>query len=100
MNIDQNTEFDEYLALYYKILNSKINYNKIPKSYDWVQNCLFNYRDKEFRKTLRIDKPTFWMLVDKIKFHPVFYSNSNNNQTNITIQLAVVLYRLGSNASL
>ncbi|CAG8519075.1 12501_t:CDS:2 [Dentiscutata heterogama] len=40
------------------------------------------------------------MLVDKIKFHPVFYSNSNNNQTDIAIQLAVVLYRLGSNASL
>ncbi|CAG8608261.1 13254_t:CDS:2, partial [Cetraspora pellucida] len=100
MNIDQNTEFDEHLALYYKILNSEIDYNKIPKSYNWVQNCLFNYRDKEFRKTLRMDKETFWILVDKIKFHPVFYSNSNNNQTDIAIQLAVVLYRLGSNASL
>ncbi|CAG8822740.1 17312_t:CDS:1, partial [Dentiscutata erythropus] len=97
MDID---EFDEHLALYYKILNSEISYNKIPKSYDWVQNCLFNYKNKEFRKTLRMDKSTFWMLVDKIKFHPVFYSNSNNNQTDIAIQLAVVLYRLGSNASL
>ncbi|CAG8683307.1 28008_t:CDS:2 [Gigaspora margarita] len=47
-----------------------------------------------------MDKSTFWMLVDKIKFHSVFYSNSYHNQTDIAIQLAVVLYRLGSNASL
>ncbi|CAG8541088.1 hypothetical protein C2G38_2192460 [Gigaspora rosea] len=66
MDIDQDTEFDKHLTLYHKILNSEINYNKIPKSYDWVQNCLFNYRDKDF----------------------------------LAIQLAVVLYRLGSNASL
>ncbi|RIB27550.1 hypothetical protein C2G38_2137784 [Gigaspora rosea] len=64
MDIDQDTEFDKHLTLYHKILNSEINYNKIPKSYDWVQNCLFNYRDKEFRKTLRMDKSTFWISIN------------------------------------
>ncbi|CAG8847380.1 5762_t:CDS:2, partial [Racocetra persica] len=45
------------------LLNREINTetirNNVPKSNDWVQNCLFNYNESEFRKTLRMDKKNF-----------------------------------------
>ncbi|CAG8583868.1 12125_t:CDS:1, partial [Dentiscutata heterogama] len=79
---------------------TEIVHNKIPKSKDWAQNCLFNYNDKEFRKTLRMDKKIFWALVEKIKYHPIFYSNSNHLQTSVELQLAVTLNRLGTKSTL
>ncbi|CAG8849468.1 16980_t:CDS:1, partial [Racocetra persica] len=86
------------------LLNREINTetirNNVSKSNDWVQNCLFNYNESEFRKMLRMDKKTFWTLVEKIQYHPVFYSNSNNLQTNVELQLAVALNRLGTKSSL
>ncbi|CAG8547755.1 14107_t:CDS:1, partial [Cetraspora pellucida] len=81
-------------------INTKTVRNSVPKSNDWVQNCLFNYNETEFRKTLRMDKKTFWILVEKIQYHSVFYSNSNNFQTNVELQLAVALNRLGTKSSL
>ncbi|CAG8608742.1 11601_t:CDS:2 [Gigaspora rosea] len=39
-------------------------------------------------------------LINKIKLYSVFYSNSNNIQTDVAIQLAIALNQLGTNSSL
>ncbi|CAG8785643.1 23690_t:CDS:1, partial [Dentiscutata erythropus] len=91
MNLDLNSQ---------NLLNTEVICNKVPKSYDWVQNYLFNYNESEFRKTLRMDKKTFWALVEKIQYYPIFYSDSNNLQTSVELQLAITLNQLGTNSSL
>ena len=44
---------------------------------------------------MRCDKQSFVKLVDKLKTHTIFQSNTNNKQEEVWIQLAVVLSKLG-----
>ena len=46
----------------------------------------------QFRKILHVSPTTFDKIVDKIKYDPVFYNNSNNPKIPIKEQLAITLY--------
>ncbi|RIB20283.1 hypothetical protein C2G38_2179754 [Gigaspora rosea] len=94
--IDDELELVQILSFYPQTLKPRISYNHIPKSDDWVKNVLFNYDEIRFRKTLRMNKSTFFILVNQIQNHFVFHSNANNMQTDVQIQLAVTLFCLGS----
>jgi hypothetical protein len=48
-----------------------------------------------FESMLRISPLIFDVIMNLIKDHPVFYSNSNVPQTDVKFQLAITLYRLG-----
>ncbi|CAG8514486.1 194_t:CDS:1 [Cetraspora pellucida] len=100
MNIDEssddNLEIIQTLSFYPRTLNPEISHYTHPKSDDWVRNILFNYDETRFRRTLRMNKSIFFALVNQIQNHSVFHSNANNIQTDIQIQLAVTLFRLGS----
>ncbi|CAG8844760.1 45493_t:CDS:2, partial [Gigaspora margarita] len=89
-------ELVQILLFYPQTLKPRISYNHISKSDDWVRNILFNYDEIRFRKTLRINKSSFFVLVDQIQNHSVFHSNVNNIQTDVRIQLVVTLFCLGS----
>lgn len=52
-------------------------------------------REKDFRRYVRVNPATFDALVECLSNSPEFKNNSNNPQTDIRVQLAVVLYRLG-----
>ncbi|CAG8510430.1 2254_t:CDS:1 [Dentiscutata heterogama] len=93
---DDELELIQICSLYPETLNSEPSTYNHPKSDDWVRNMLFNYDEVKFRRTLRMNKPTFFALVDQIQNYSVFHSNSTNLQTEVKIQLAVTLYRLGS----
>ncbi|CAG8492102.1 26155_t:CDS:2 [Gigaspora rosea] len=58
MDLDLEDEMNLYLNNQ-NLLNTEVVHNNVPKSNDWVQNCLFNYNEPEFSKTVRIDKKTF-----------------------------------------
>jgi hypothetical protein len=48
-----------------------------------------------FRRKVRIIPTTFDSILNLIQDHPIFHNNSNNSQTPIDIQLAIVLNRFG-----
>ncbi|CAG8589141.1 13702_t:CDS:2 [Gigaspora rosea] len=93
---DDELELIQFCSFYPQILNPEPSHYNHPKSDDWVRNVLFNYDETRFRRTLRMNKTTFFALVNQIKKHSIFYSNSNNLQTNVEIQLAMTLFRLGA----
>ncbi|CAG8832681.1 21351_t:CDS:2, partial [Gigaspora margarita] len=93
---DDELELIQLCSFYPQILNAEPSCRNHPKSDDWVKNVLFNYDETRFRRTLRMNKPTFFALVNQIKNHSIFHSNSNHLQTNVEIQLAVTLIRLGA----
>ncbi|CAG8730506.1 728_t:CDS:2 [Gigaspora rosea] len=72
---DDELELIQFCSFYPQILNSEPSRYNHPKSDDWS---------------------TFFALVNQIKNHSIFHSNSNNLQTDVEIQLAVTLYRLGA----
>jgi hypothetical protein len=70
----------------------------IPKSSNWYNKVLFNYDDREFRKAVRIDKTSFWHLVDTIGQHNCFHQTGTKHQAPVAKQAAVFLRRMGSQA--
>ena len=48
-----------------------------------------------FESMLRVSPLIFDIILNLIKDHPVFHSNSNIPQTDVKFQLAITLYRLG-----
>ena len=48
-----------------------------------------------FQSMLRVSLLIFDIILNLIKDHPIFHSNSNVPQTDIKFQLAITLYRLG-----
>ncbi|RIB08676.1 hypothetical protein C2G38_2211011 [Gigaspora rosea] len=50
MDLDLEDEMNLYLNNQ-NLLNTEVVHNNVPKSNDWVQNCLFNYNEPEFSKT-------------------------------------------------
>ncbi|CAG8455020.1 8468_t:CDS:2 [Cetraspora pellucida] len=93
---NNDLELVQVLSFYSKTLKPEISHHVHPKSDDWVRNVLFNLDETRFRRTLRINKSVFFALVNQIQNHSVFYSNANNIQTGVHIQLAVTLFHLGS----
>ncbi|CAG8496085.1 4426_t:CDS:2 [Dentiscutata heterogama] len=62
----------------------------------WYRNILFKYDEKRFRIALRMNKQTFWKIIDMIKNNLVF----NSRQRPIELQLSVVLFLLGRKSTI
>lgn len=69
--------------------------SKIIKNPSYRQTFL-NYDEKNLRQIIRMNLQSFNMILDKIKFNPVFLNLSNNPQRPVFEQLAVALEILGS----
>ncbi|XP_034486475.1 protein ANTAGONIST OF LIKE HETEROCHROMATIN PROTEIN 1-like [Drosophila innubila] len=70
---------------------------KVPKPIKWRYNILSSFNDEHFYQMLRVSRNQFAKLVYLIKGDKVFarYSASHR-QMPIELQLAIVLFRLGS----
>lgn len=55
--------------------------------------------DDDFRSYFRTTRIGFKSLVETLQDHPVFSNNSRNPQAEPAVQIAVALYRLGSNGN-
>ncbi|CAG8697050.1 15942_t:CDS:2, partial [Dentiscutata heterogama] len=102
-DIDIDLCYDENLVM--SIISNYLNnpsriINVYPKSNHWYSNILFNYDKIQFHRTLRMKQSMFWMIINKIKTHKIFKNISQNKQSPIEKQLAVVLYRLGGKATI
>ncbi|KAI5830830.1 hypothetical protein K523DRAFT_271410 [Schizophyllum commune Tattone D] len=53
------------------------------------------HRPDKFRENLRVTPATFDKLLAAIQNDPVFYNNSQNDQIDVSHQLAIALYRFG-----
>ena len=56
---------------------------------------LWSWPETEFKRTLRVQKETFRYIEMLIKDDPVFKNYSKNTQTEVWIQLATALERIG-----
>ncbi|KAG0195324.1 hypothetical protein BGX33_003679, partial [Mortierella sp. NVP41] len=72
---------------------------RIPTSSEWRLHVLLNYRDQEFRHSMRMTKAQFFILVDLINDYPRFTRRGNKPQEPVEEQLKVCLYRLGRPAA-
>ena len=93
---EESEGFSEVMELYEGLsgtrnLNER---NKIPKTRGIVQ-ILMELPENEFKVMARMNKESFHAIVDLIKNHEVFQSNSRNKQTPVWIQLLVALSRIG-----
>ena len=61
----------------------------------WILN---DQPSASFRQDFRMERE-FHTIGDLIKDHPVFHNSSRNPQWPVTLQLAVMLYRLGHNGN-
>jgi hypothetical protein len=50
---------------------------------------------ERFQQMLRVPPDVFHILLRLIEDHPIFHNQSNNEQTPVSFQLAVTLYRMG-----
>jgi hypothetical protein len=58
-------------------------------------DSFFSCDEKEFLEHMRMKHNTFLFILNKIKYHPIFGSFSNNPQRPVFQQLAVVLELFG-----
>src|SRR6266536_1337068 len=92
--IESSSEDDEIIkkVIFRRSLHSKIYTSRmIPKSNSWYKNVLFKYDEKRFRTTLRMNRQTFWMIVNIIKDHEVF----SDKQNPVELHLSITLFLLG-----
>ncbi|KAJ6645256.1 Protein ANTAGONIST OF LIKE HETEROCHROMATIN PROTEIN 1 [Pseudolycoriella hygida] len=73
--------------------------SKVPKSYGFYDSVFFNLDDARFKRFVRCSRQHFSIILDKIKDHPVFHGKNCEKQFSPFFQLAVVMYRLGSNGN-
>ena len=67
---------------------------KIPKVVDnGIDYVLWDLPDDEFKQALRLNKETFEIVLNEIRYHEIFHNNSRNKQAAVKIQLAVALER-------
>ncbi|XP_037946997.1 protein ANTAGONIST OF LIKE HETEROCHROMATIN PROTEIN 1-like [Teleopsis dalmanni] len=70
--------------------------NSVPKLLDWHKNVLPHMNDNQFKEMLRVNREQFQHLLTLIEKSEVFQKPYSNKQLPIELQLAIVLYRLGS----
>ncbi|KAM8702541.1 hypothetical protein ACLKA7_005657 [Drosophila subpalustris] len=70
----------------------------VPKSIDWRNNILSSFGDGRFKQMLRVSKYQFANMVNLIKADEVF-STAGIRQIPVDLQIAIVLFRLGSSGS-
>jgi hypothetical protein len=86
--------------LHSTVLNSRYLETRdkhIPKSMDFVENYFLEQSDSQFRVITRVNKETFFYLVELLKNSPIFQNNSKCPQAPLHWQLACALDRLGNN---
>jgi hypothetical protein len=91
-----NEDIEEVTAVIEAIEENRYySRSKILKNPSFRENFI-NYDEKNLRQILRMDLSSFYMILDKIKFNPVFLNSSNNPQRPVFEQLSVSLEILGS----
>ncbi|KAG4067955.1 hypothetical protein HA402_010641 [Bradysia odoriphaga] len=71
--------------------------SQVPKNFSWYDETFPKYDDKRFRKLVRCTPIQFETIVNEIRSHSVFNGCNSQKQFTVEFQLALVLYRLGSN---
>lgn len=71
----------------------------VKKSYGFYDTVLFYLDDKRFKRYVRCSRQHFNVIFDKIKDHPVFNGKNSQKQFSTFFQLALVMYRIGSNGN-
>ena len=82
-----------WLMIYESLRKQRYLYDRLP---ELVSPKL---SDDRFRKILRMDRLSFKYVTSLIKDDPVFYNNSNIQQTPVYAQLHYELYKLGSDGN-
>ena len=59
-------------------------------------DMLDSYDDKGFKSEVRMDKVSFYSIVNMVKDHPVFHNRSRNKQVPVWVQCFVAFRRLGT----
>ncbi|EGO02152.1 hypothetical protein SERLA73DRAFT_25729, partial [Serpula lacrymans var. lacrymans S7.3] len=54
-----------------------------------------NHNQTRFRHQLRVYPSTFDAILARVRHHPIYHNNSNNEQIPVEVQLAIFLTRLG-----
>ncbi|KAI9328142.1 hypothetical protein BDR26DRAFT_808528, partial [Obelidium mucronatum] len=90
----------DVLLMLYAIQSSRYLWVRtpIPKQLGY-RYLLRQLPAKEVRQALRMDIESFGKLVELIEDDPIFQNQSQNPQTEVWIQLATALERIGSNGS-
>ncbi|CAG8476043.1 27407_t:CDS:2, partial [Racocetra persica] len=80
-NLNDNIEDEQIINdIIQRYLHNRLSISytdTIPKSNFWYQNIFFKYDEKRFRIVLRINKLTFWKIIDIIKNNLVFNSKKS-----------------------
>lgn len=71
--------------------------SKVPKNLSWYEETFPLYDDKRFRQFVRCSRTQFEVILNAISSHECFNGVNSNKQFTVASQLALVLYRLGSN---
>ena len=59
-------------------------------------DMLDSYDDKGFKSEVRMDKASFYRIVDMLKEHPTFHNRSRNKQVPVWVQCFIAFRRLGT----
>ncbi|KAJ6636856.1 hypothetical protein Bhyg_15451 [Pseudolycoriella hygida] len=71
----------------------------VPKSHGFYDSVLFNLDENRFKTFVGCTRKHFVVIYNKIKEHPVFTGKNSEKQLSIYFQLALVMYRIGSNGN-
>lgn len=69
----------------------------VPKNLSWYETTFPKYDDNRFRQLVRRTPIQFETILNAIRSHSVFNGHNSQKQFTVEFQLALVLYRLGSN---
>lgn len=69
----------------------------VPKNLSWYEETFPKYDDIRFRSLVRCSPIQFQSILNEIRSHNVFNGFNSQKQFTVDFQLALVLYRLGSN---
>ena len=71
--------------------------SKVPKNRKWFDDVLPQLDDYRFKTYLRVTREQFNIVLMLIRNHKNFHGYNSAKQFPVSTQLALVLYRLGSN---
>lgn len=87
----------ELLELYFVMDSTRYHVERpvTSKSKEFARDFFSNLPDCLFCQLTRMDKRSFYDLVDLIELHPIFHNRSFHFQALVEVQLAVTLDQLG-----
>lgn len=93
-NVDK--QMMKYIKSKRYIVRGKHNAPKLVTKERRLEFLLNQIDDEGFVNELRMDRNSFNALYNLIKDHPLYQSNGTRPQTDVRMQMAIVLERLGS----